>query len=49
MKDVLHLEQKARGGEGGRDISIEECSLMLSTFGNVYHCMIDSIILFTRL
>lgn len=47
MKDALHLEQKARGG--GEDISIEECSLMLPTFGNMYHCMIESIILFTRL
>jgi len=32
-----------------RDISKEERFLTLSTFGNVYHCMIGSIILLTGL
>lgn len=46
MKDALHLEQKAQREK--RDIGIEEYSLMLSTFGNMYHCMIESITLFIR-
>lgn len=43
MKDALHLEQKAQREKG--DIGIEEYSLMLSTFGNMYHCTIESITL----